>query len=129
MDDYLNEDADIKHRAWLLHFQQKKNNYKFNLTKKKNKKYIIKWIKVKDEESILYKWTQKKILNEKYNSEDDKDEKINDDDMKVHTNVDVTNPSRRSYRLNLQQFLNNNLSKKNYIDPTSEDSSNSENEV
>ncbi|KNG77718.1 hypothetical protein PFMG_03757 [Plasmodium falciparum IGH-CR14] len=102
MDDYINEDADIKHRAWLLHFQQKRNNYKFNLTKKKNKKYIIKWIK-------------------KYNSEDDKDEKINKDDMKVHTNVDATNPSRRSYRLNLQQLFNNNLTKKNYVDPASEE--------
>ncbi|CRG97337.1 conserved Plasmodium protein, unknown function [Plasmodium gallinaceum] len=122
MDDYLNEDSVIKHKAWNLHFMDKRKNNKFKYSKKKNMKYNVKWIKKKDNENLFERWIQIKTLNENYNSEEEKEK----DETKKQIGRNVlsnNNETRKSYRLNLQSILNENNTKKNYVDPSSDISS------
>ncbi|SBT71866.1 conserved Plasmodium protein, unknown function [Plasmodium malariae] len=122
MDDFINGDRELKQKAWNLHFANRRTNNKLKLTKKKNKKYVVKWVKQKDKEELFERWTKTTVPNEKYNSEDNQMEsvKINRESLPDIDIYPETKQTRRSYRLNLQNILNVNASKKNYIDPSSD---------
>ncbi|SBS97150.1 conserved Plasmodium protein, unknown function [Plasmodium malariae] len=117
MDDFINGDRELKQKAWNLHFANRRTNNKLKLTKKKNKKYVQ-----KDKEELFERWTKTTVPNEKYNSEDNQMEsvKINRESLPDIDIYPETKQTRRSYRLNLQNILNVNASKKNYIDPSSD---------
>ncbi|CRG99184.1 conserved Plasmodium protein, unknown function [Plasmodium relictum] len=122
MDDYINEDLAIKHKAWDLHFKDKRRNNKFKYSKIKNKKYIVKWIKQKDNENLFERWLQIKTLNENYNSEEEREKE--EAKKKIDGNVlSINNEKRKSCRLNLQNILKENTVKISYVDPPSDLSS------
>ncbi|VWU52738.1 conserved protein, unknown function [Hepatocystis sp. ex Piliocolobus tephrosceles] len=123
MDEFIHEDLELKHRAWELFFSNKKAT-KFKFEKRKPNKFIIKWIKQADKDNLFERWTKTTIPNENYNSEEDKDEKDSSTDEKRTKKPTYQQDNvRRSYRLNLRQILENNNNKINYVDPSSDISS------
>ncbi|CAD2087160.1 conserved Plasmodium protein, unknown function [Plasmodium vinckei brucechwatti] len=123
MDDFINNDAELKRKAWNLHFGNKRAIHKYKFQKNRKNKYIIKWVKEKDEDNLVERWTKITTLNEKYTSESE-GENFKDDRRKnknINTKlVPQNNITRRSYRLNLQSILQEGAPKKSYLDPDSD---------
>ncbi|SBS81666.1 conserved Plasmodium protein, unknown function [Plasmodium ovale curtisi] len=121
MDDLINDDTEMKRRAWNMHFAPQKTNNRFKFAKREKRKFTVKWVKQKDEKYFIERWTKITVPNEKYDSEDGKEgEKVKSEikrDAEVNPEKNVT---RRSYRLNLQSIFQENLAKKNYQDPPSD---------
>ncbi|CDU16760.1 hypothetical protein YYC_03634 [Plasmodium yoelii 17X] len=123
MDDFINNDAELKRKAWNLHFGNKRNIHKYKFQKNTKNKYITKWVKEKDEENLFERWTKITTPNKKYTSESE-GEKLKDEQRKNKNAgtklVPQNNNTRRSYRLNLQSILQEGAYKKNYVDPDSD---------
>lgn len=47
MDDFINNDAELKRKAWNLHFGNKRAIHKYKFQKNTKNKYITKWVKVR----------------------------------------------------------------------------------
>ncbi|KEG01303.1 conserved Plasmodium protein, unknown function [Plasmodium vinckei vinckei] len=123
MDDFINNDIELKQKAWNLHFSNKRAIHKYKFQKNRKNKYIIKWVKEKDDENLFERWTKITTLNEKYTSESE-GENFKDEGGKtknVNTKlVPQNNITRRSYRLNLQSILQEGGPKKSYVDQDSD---------
>ncbi|SCL99590.1 conserved Plasmodium protein, unknown function [Plasmodium chabaudi chabaudi] len=123
MDDFINNDAELKRKAWNLHFSNKRSIHKYKFQKNKKNKYIIKWVKEKDEENLFERWKKITTLNEKYTSESE-EENLKDERRTNKSGgtklVPQNNITRRSYRLNLQSILQEGAPKKSYLDPDSD---------
>ncbi|GAW80022.1 hypothetical protein PGO_061670 [Plasmodium gonderi] len=123
MNDFIHEDIELKRRAWVMHFSQRRTNNKFKFTKNGNKKYVTTWVKEKDENGLFERWVKQTQLNEKYIPINDHEE--GSEKAEFSSNVELNrsptkNLTRRSYRINLQNILDKEFSKKCYVDPPSD---------
>ncbi|KJP86692.1 hypothetical protein AK88_03699 [Plasmodium fragile] len=123
MNDFVHEDIELKRRAWVMHFSDRRTNNKFKFAKRGSRKYLTTWVKQKDQTGLFERWVKKTQLNEKYKADDEQFKRQSDKAKLEREDPNIgsqTNWTRRSTRITLHNILDKETYKRCYVDPPSD---------